>query len=108
MSRLVFLFLAVLARGETLDDAVRSLAKDIAAQLTPGEIAHVSERRLDPAFTAETNRERTLLDRALRRPAARGATTVEVVVTATENLRGPLLVAEIQKGQETVVETAGY
>ncbi len=33
---------------------------------------------------------------------------MEVVVTATENRRGPLLVAEIQKGQETVVETAGY
>jgi hypothetical protein len=113
MRGLLLLLLAVVVHletmgGETLDDAVRSLAKDITAQLAPGEIAHVSERSLDPAFAAETTRARTLLDRALRRPAARGAGIVEVVVTATGNLRGPLLVAEVQKGRETVVETAGY
>lgn len=102
------LLLAVVIRADTLDDAVRSLAKDVAAQLSPSETAHVSERSIDPAFAAETTRARTLLDRALRRPAARAATVVEVVVTAAENLRGPLLVAEIQKGPETVVETAGY
>ncbi len=108
MRVLLLALLAVLAQAETLDDAVRELARDIAAQLAPGEIAHVSERSIDPAFAGETTRGRTLLDRALRRPAARGAATVEVVLTATENLRGPLLVAEIQRGQDTTVETVNY
>jgi hypothetical protein len=108
MRPLLLVLLATLARGETLDDAVRTLAKNVTAQLAPGEAVHLSERSLAPAFAAETTRARTLLDRALRRPTARGAAVVEVVVTATENLRGPLLVAEIQKNQETVVETAAY
>jgi hypothetical protein len=91
-----------------MDEAVRTLAKNIAAQLAPSETAHLAERSLTPAFAAETARARTLLDRALRRPQARGTTVVEVVVTATENLQGPLLVAEIQKSADTVVETAAY
>jgi hypothetical protein len=111
MRPLLFVLLAILAPetwGQTMEDAIRTLARNVAAQLAPGETAHVSERSLSPAYTAETTRARTLLDRALRRPPARGAALVEVVVTATENLRGPLLVAEIQKSQETVVETASY
>ncbi len=108
MRPLLLVLLATFIRAETMDEAVRSLAKNITTQLAPGEAAHLSERSLAPAFAAETTRARTLLDRALRRPAARGAAVVEVVVTATENLRGPLLVAEIQKTQETVVETAAY
>jgi hypothetical protein len=33
---------------------------------------------------------------------------VEVVVTATENINGPLLVVQIQNGDEKIVETAAY
>jgi hypothetical protein len=108
MRPLLLVLLAVVARGQSMDDAVRALAKSITAQLAAGETAQLSERSLTPAFAAETTRARTLLDRALRRPQARGAAVVEVVVTATENLQGPLLVAEIQKNRETVVETAAY
>ncbi len=116
MRPILLALLALLARGQTpsppqaqtMDEAVRALAKNIAAQLGSAEIALVSERSLTPGFAAETTRARTLLDRALRRPQARGATVVEVVVTATENLQGPLLVAEIQKNQESVVETEAY
>src|SRR5580698_7306588 len=108
MRAFLFLLLAVLSRAQNLDDAVRSIAKDVTAQLSPGEIAHVSERSIDPAFAEETTRARMLLDRALRRPTPRGATTVEVTVTATTNLRGPLLVIEIQKGPEPIVEMSGY
>src|SRR5580698_5671664 len=108
MRPLLLVLLAVVARGQSMEDAVRALAKSITAQLAAGETAQLSERSLAPAFAAETTRARTLLDRALRRPQARGAAVVEVVVTATENLQGPLLVAEIQKNQESVVETAAY
>ena len=107
------LLLAAILRGQaplipTLDDAARAVAKDISAQLAANEIAHLSERSPDAAHAAETARARALLERALRRPAARGAAVVEVVVSASANLRGPILVAEIQKGAEPVVETAEY
>jgi hypothetical protein len=108
MRVLVFALLAVVAHGQSLDDAVRTLAKDIQAQLAANETAHLTDRNPDPASAAETARARTLLDRALRRPQARGAAVVEVVVTATENVRGPLLVAEIQRGSDTMIETAAY
>jgi len=103
-----FLFcflLGVLARGQSLEDAVRQAAKNV---LAAGEVAHVTEHPLAPEFAAETARAHTLLDRALRRPAPRDARTVEVVVTATENVSGPLLVLQIQKGDEQFVETAAY
>src|ERR1700722_7659857 len=108
MQRLFFVFLAVLAQAESLDDAVRTLAKNVTKQLAASEIAHVSERVLAPSFAAETTRARTLLERALRRPQVRGVTTVEVVVTATENLQGPMLVAEIRRDPDTIVETAAH
>src|SRR4029077_19791663 len=73
-----------------------------------GEVARLSERSLAPAFSAETSRAKNLLDRALRQPSNSSATPVEVVVNATENVRGPLLVVQIQKGQETVGQTGMY
>lgn len=111
--RVLFLLLcAALLGGQTLsptlDDAVRTLARNIAAQLAPNEVAQLNERSPDPAFAAETARARTLLDRALRRPAPRGAAVVEVVVSAAASIRGPVLVAEIRKGPEPAVETVEY
>ncbi len=99
------LFLGVFARGQSLEDAVRGIARNI---LAPGETPHVAERSLAPEFAAETTRARALLERALRRPAPREARMVEVVVTATENIGGPLLVVQVQKGDEQFVETAAY
>lgn len=93
------------ARGQSLEDSVRQVAKNV---LAAGEVAHVTEHPLAPEFAAETTRARTLLDRALRRPTPRDARTVEVVVTATENVSGPLLVLQIQRGDEQFVETAAY
>jgi hypothetical protein len=97
--------LCAFAYGQTLEEAVRQIAKNV---LAPGEVSHVSERPLDPQFAAETTRARTLLDRVLARPAIRDARLVEVVVTATENNSGPLLVLQIKKGDEQFVKTAAY
>jgi hypothetical protein len=105
---LLLFFGAMLMNADTLDDAVRALARSIASQLSAGEVARLSERSLAPAFAAETSRAKNLLDRALRPPTNSSATPVDVVVTATENARGPLLVVQIQKGQETLVQTASY
>lgn len=106
--RFFLFFAAMLLHAETLDDAVRALASSIASQLAPGEVAHLSERSLAPSFAAETSRAKDLLDRALRQPANRVGTAVEVLVTATENARGPVLVIQLQKGQDTSVEIAAY
>jgi xanthine/CO dehydrogenase XdhC/CoxF family maturation factor len=90
----LILFLAVHVGGQSLEEAVREIARNV---LAPGEAPHVTERNISegsraPEFAAETTRARTLLERALRRPALRDARIVEVVVTATENISGPLLV----------------
>ena len=98
----------MLMSADTLDDAVRALARSIASQLLAGEVARLSERSLAPAFAAETSRAKNLLERALRQPSSSSSTPVDMVVTATENARGPLLVVQIQKGQETLVQTASY
>ena len=102
---LLILLLSAGAHGQSLDNAVREIAKNL---LAPGEVSHVSEHTLAPEFAAETARARMLLERALRRPAPRDARFVEVVVTATENVSGPLLVVEIMKGDDRLVETAAY
>jgi hypothetical protein len=102
---ILILFLAIHARGQSLEEAVREVARNV---LAPGEAPHVTERSLAPEFASETARARTLLERALRRPALRDPRIVEVVVTATENIIGPLLVVQIQKGDERFVETAAY
>lgn len=102
---LFILLLGDLAHGQTLEDAVRQIAKNI---LASGDAAHVSGYSLAPEFAAETARAQSLLERALRRPPGRDAGTVEVVVTATRNVSGPLLVVQIQKGDEKSVETANY
>jgi hypothetical protein len=101
---LIFWFCAFV-RAQSLDEAVRQIARNV---LSPGEISHVSERALSPEFAAETARAKALLDRALARPAVRDARMVEVVVTATVNNSGPLLVVQIQKGEERFVKTAAY
>jgi hypothetical protein len=99
------LLLGSLACGQTLEDAVRQIAKNI--QPT-GEAVHFSERSLAPEFAAETTRARTLLERSLRRTPPRDSPVVEAIVTATENINGPLLVVQINKGGEQFVETAAY
>ncbi|HEY6339869.1 MAG TPA: hypothetical protein VIY49_00125 [Bryobacteraceae bacterium] len=99
------LLLASLACGQTLEDAVRQIAKNIQPI---GEAYHFSERSLAPEFAAETTRARTLLERSLRRTAPRDTPVVEAIVTATENINGPLLVVQINKSGEQFVETAAY
>ena len=106
MRRVLFLlWLGVCLHGQSLEEAVREIAKNI---LNPGETARVSEHSLSPESAAETGRARNLLERALRRPSPRDARVVEVIVTAAGNISGPLLVVRIQRGEEQTVETAPY
>lgn len=109
MRLVVFLFsLGFVLQAQSalsLADAVRQLSANV---LAPGEVAHVTEHALAPEFAAETARARSLLESALRRPASRDARTVEVVVTATRNVAGPLLVLQFDRNGDQVVQTAAY
>ena len=89
----VLFFLAVIARAQTLDDAVRTLAAKINSHLGPNETAHLVSKSEIPAS----------LDRALRK-RVRNPAPVDVVLTVSENLHGPLLVAQIRGD----VEMASY
>jgi hypothetical protein len=90
-----------------LDDAVRDLARRIAAHLAPIEIPILATRNLSPLPQPDFSRAQTSLERELRR-RIRNPQPVEIVLTVADNIRGYLLVAEIRKQSETVVEMAEF
>jgi hypothetical protein len=97
----VLAMIAMLCSGETLDDAVRSLAKNVSTRLRANEVAHVTARNLSSMSAGEVSRASATLDRALRR-RVRNPAAVEVAFTVSENLKGYLLVAEIHGVVEMV------
>ncbi len=112
VARGILLFLVCLvARGETVDDAARALAKRISIHLAPTETARVTSRNLSSLGGADAAKVQTALDQALRRPnrsVIRNATQIEIAVTISENLRGYLLVAEIRRPGETAIEMIDF
>ena len=102
------LLFASVSRGETLDEAVRDLAKKVSARLAPAEAPRVTARNLSPLGTGEVAKARATLERAIRRPAARPAQPVDVIFTVSQNLRGYLLIAELQRNNERMVDMIEY
>lgn len=98
---------ASLCSGQGLEDAVRTLGKSVAARLAPSEVAHLTTRNVSSLSVAEVTKAQAGLERALRR-RVRSPITVEITVTISENLKGYLLVAEIHRGNERVVEMASF
>ena len=106
---LLCLLLTAICGAQTLDEAVRGLAKKITAQLAPGEVARVTTmRNLSPLGRADTTRARTVLERALRQPVTRAGHPVDIAFTISHNPRGLLLVAEIERGDDRQVEMVEY
>ncbi len=106
---LLCLLLGAVCGGQTLDEAVRSLAKAVVARLAAGEAAHVSTvRNLAAPGTAEAARVRGIFERALRQAGSRTGRPVEVAFTISQNPGGLLLVAEIERGDERQVEMVEY
>lgn len=102
------LLLAGAIRAETLEEAVRSLAKKMSTRLTPAEAPKVVARSLSPMSANDTQKVRAMFERGLHHPAPRTAHPVEVTLTIAENVRGYLLVAEMSRNGERVVEMAPY
>jgi hypothetical protein len=90
-----------------LDDAVRDLAKRVAAHLAPLETPLLTARNLSPLPPSDFSRAQTSLERELRKPV-RDPQPVEVILTIADNIRGYLLIAEIRKPNETLVEMAEF
>jgi len=101
--RILGLVLAALfARGDALDDAVGQWGKKIAAHLAADEIAHVTWNG-PSAENDYSVRAKTLLARALQR-RLRNPKVVEITATLSRNLKGYLLIAEMHRENETIVE----
>ena len=97
-------FAALFVRGDALDDAVGQWGRKIAAHLAADEIAHVNWN----GPSAENDylvRAKTLLTRALQR-RLRNPKAVEITATLSQNLKGYLLIAEMHRENETIVEMA--
>ena len=101
-------FAACMVRGDALDDAVGQWGKKIASHLAADEIAHItwdgaSAENADTAGYAA--RAKTLLARALQR-RLRNPRAVEITATFSQNLKGYLLIAEMHRENENIVEMA--
>jgi hypothetical protein len=99
----LLVMIAVAARADTLDDAVAALAKRVSARLQASETVRVTFRNVSSLPAAEAAKAQMALARALQR-RVRNPTQVELTLTISENLRGYLLVVEIRRENETVVE----
>jgi hypothetical protein len=105
---LSFVFATLLVRGDALDDAVGQWGKKISSHLAADEIAHISwngtaaENADAAAYFA---RAKTLLSRSLQR-RLRNAKSVEITATLSQNLKGYLLIAEMHRENENIIEMA--
>jgi len=99
---LLVLALAILCRADSLEDAVRVLAKRVAPRLAPTEVPRITSRNLSSAGNAELQRARAVMEQALRRRTPRNAQPVDITLTFSENVRGYLLVAQIGPAVEMV------
>jgi hypothetical protein len=102
---------ALLAAGlgaQTLEEAVRALAKRVIAQLTPADVPRVTARTLSNLGSGEAAKARTVFERAIRRPAPRNPEPLEITLTLAQNVRGYLLVAEFPRNGHRQVEIVEY
>jgi len=100
---LLFVCMCMCARGDSFDEALRDLAKRIAAHLAPLETPLLTARNLSPMPPSDFTRAQTSLERELRK-RVRNPQPVEILLTIADNIRGYLLVAEIRRPNETLVE----
>ena len=99
--RFLFIFVfAGVALASSLEDSASALAQKVLAQLMPDEVANVTWR------DGATNEVKSSFARALQR-RLRNPKQVEVRAYLSENVRGPLLIAEIVRENGNIVEIMG-
>jgi hypothetical protein len=99
---------AAAVSGQTLDEAVSGLAKRVSARLSVNEPRQIAHQSLCSLPAAEMQRARAAFEKPLRRRTAASAPAARITLTFSENRAGYLLVAEIRRGEERIVETAPF
>ncbi len=102
------LLLPALCFGQAGSDAATALANRISSRLPANAAPRITIRNLSSASDAEAASIRAALEKALRRALPRGAPSVDVALTISQNVREFLLIAEFQENGEAAVEIAGY
>ncbi len=105
---LILAFVAVALHAQTLDEAVRNLAKKVAMRLTPADVPRVTARTSSNLGDSIAAKARAIFERSIRRPAPRSPEPLDVTLTLARNPRGYLLVADFTKNGERVVEMVEY
>jgi hypothetical protein len=103
----LLVMIAIGLRADTLDEAIAALAKRVSVRLQASETVRVTSRNVSSLPAAEAAKAQTALTRALQR-RVRNPMQVDLTLTISENLRGYLLVVEIRRENETVVEIAEF
>ena len=103
----LLVMIAVTGRADTLDDAVAALARRISARLQTSETVRITSRNVSSLSVAEAAKAQMAVSRALQR-RVRNPMPVELTLTISENVRGYLLVAEIRRENESVVEMTEF
>jgi hypothetical protein len=107
LKRLLLLLIPAAVIADPLEEAVRLLADKIAVHFDASERPRVVARNLSSMPATEIAKAQAELARALRRRVRNGH-VVEVALTVSENLNGYLLVAEIRKKEEKIVEMVSF
>jgi hypothetical protein len=105
---LLFLLLSSCAAAQTMDEAVQTLSRKVAARVPAGTAIRVTSRNLSSLPASDATRAQSQLDRALRRRVPRQAPVAEVRLTVSESAREFLLVAEIMREGARDVELAPF
>lgn len=105
---LLFLLLSSCAAAQTMDEAVQTLSRKVAARVPAGTAIRVTSRNLSLLPASDATRAQSQLDRVLRRRVPRQAPVAEVRLTVSESAREFLLVAEIMREGARDVELAPF
>ena len=104
----LFALIAVQLGAQTLDEAVRALARKVIAQLQPADAPRVAARSLSNLGNADAVKARIVFERALKRPSPRSQQILDITLTIAQNVRGYLLVADYERNGQKMVSMVPY
>lgn len=102
------LLAGALGSAQTLDEAVRALAKKVMSHLTPADVPRVTARSVSNLGAAATAQAKTVFERAIRRPVPRSPLPLDITLTLSQSVRGYLLVADFDRNGERVAEMVEF
>jgi len=95
------LIVAAIAHGQTLDESARALSKKVAARLGATEAVKISAKNLTSLPSSDLTKAQSAFARGLRK---NGKEFAEITLTISANAAGFLLIAEMRRGSERMVD----